>query len=104
MAIKHYILKPNSKLTKKQLRELEAAAKRPIVYDEDCPELTEEQLQEMARLAPIQRAERRKQVVSLRISPETLKKAQALGKGYTGVLSRLLDLAINDAEMVKRCL
>ena len=42
-----------------------------------------------------------KQTISLRLSPGTLNKAKALGKGYTSVLSRLLDLAINDEEMLK---
>jgi hypothetical protein len=40
----------------------------------------------------------------MRVSSETLDKAKKLGKDYTDVLGRLLDLAINDPEMVKRCL
>ena len=50
------------------------------------------------------REERIKQTVSLRLSPDTMNKAKALGRGYTSVLSRLLDLAINDTEMLKKCL
>lgn len=59
---------------------------------------------QFARLSQEKRAERRKQVLSLRVSPQTMAKAKALGKGYTGILSRLLDLAIDDPEMVKKCL
>jgi hypothetical protein len=33
-----------------------------------------------------------------------MEKARALGKGYTSVLSRLLDAALNDEEMIKKCL
>ena len=63
-----------------------------------------EQLKQMALLAKKQRAERRRPVITLRVSPATLEKAKATGKGYTGFMSRLLDLAINNPEMVKRCL
>ena len=84
--------------------EVRAAAKRPIVFDEDAPELTEEQLAKFAILAEQQRNDRKKPVLSLRISKETLAKAKHLGRGYTGVLSRLLDMAINDEEMVRKAL
>ena len=33
-----------SKLTKEELLELEAATSKPIIYDEDSPEMTEEML------------------------------------------------------------
>ena len=35
-----YKTSPDQKPTKEQLEEVEAAAKREIVFDEDCPELT----------------------------------------------------------------
>lgn len=90
-------------LTAEQIKELDALDDRPIEFDEDCPELTPEQLRQMALMAKAQRAERRP-VVALRVSPSTLEKAKATGRGYTGFMSRLLDLAINNPEMVKRCL
>ena len=75
-----------------------------VVTDEDAPELSAEQLKRMAQAARLKRAARNKPVVSIRISPETLEKAKATGKGYTGFLSRLLDNAINDPELVSRSL
>ena len=90
--------------TEAQIREIELAATRPIVPDEDAPELTVEQYAEMAEIARNRRSQRVKPVVALRISPETLEKARATGKGYTGFLSRLLDNAINDPQMVSRSL
>ena len=90
--------------TPEEIEMMEAAEKLPIVYDEDCPELTPEQLSQMRRLYDDFIPERRKKTVSLRLSPATFEKAKALGKGYTSVLSRLLDLALNDPEMVKKCL
>lgn len=90
--------------TEAQIREIESAASRPVVPDEDAPELTLEQYAEMAELARDRRNQRVKPVVALRISPETLEKAKATGKGYTGFLSRLLDNAINDPQMVSKSL
>ena len=88
--------------TPEQIREIEAAAARPVVPDEDAPELTVEQYAEMAQLARARRSQKVKPVVALRVSPETLEKAKATGKGYTGFLSRLLDNAINDPQMVAK--
>ena len=90
--------------TEAQIREIEAAASRPVTPDEDAPELTLEQYAEMAALAKARRSKQAKPVVALRISPDTLEKAKATGKGYTGFLSRLLDNAINDPVLVSRSL
>ena len=38
---KTYTIKPGEKPTQEQLKEVEEAKKRPIVYDEDCPEISE---------------------------------------------------------------
>ena len=90
--------------TPAQIREIERAAALPAVPDEDAPELTLEQYAEMAAIARERRSGRVKPVVALCISPETLEKAKATGKGYTGFLSRLLDNAINDPQMVFKSL
>lgn len=90
-----------SELTQEELQDLEAAAKKTTVYDEDSPEMTQEMLMQFKRM---NKEERNKLTISLRLSPNTLNKAKSLGKGYTSVLSRLLDLAINDEEMLKKCL
>ena len=90
-----------SELTEEEIRELEAAESKLPVYDEDSPKMTMEQLQEFKRM---NRENRTKPTVSLRLSPSTLKKAKQYGKGYTGFLSRLLDEAINNEELVKKCI
>lgn len=84
--------------------DVEEASKFPITYDEDCPEMTDEELVKFAEIVQRQKAERVKKVVSLRISPATLEKAQKFGKGYTGVLSRILENALNDPELLRKCL
>lgn len=55
MAIVTSVLYGNEKPTKEQIEEVRQAAKKPIVYDEDCPPLTKEQLKEFARIAKEQR-------------------------------------------------
>ena len=90
--------------TQEQIEEIEAALALPVHPDEDCPELTAEQYAEMAMIARARRAQKVKPVVALRITPETLEKAKAIGKGYTGFLSRLLDNAINDPQLVAKSL
>lgn len=99
--VKMSINELTSELTKDELLELEAASDKSVIYDEDSPEMTEEMLQQFKRM---NKEERLKQTISLRLSPSTLNKAKSLGKGYTSVLSRLLDLAINDEEMLRKCL
>ena len=102
--IVHAVIRIGQKPTDAQIQEIEQAAQHPVTPDEDAPELTLEQYAEMAALAQKRRSQKVKPVIFLRISPETLHKAKATGKGYTGFLSRLLDNAINDPQMVSRSL
>ena len=46
------ILTKDMKPTPEQIAEIEEAAKRPFVYDEDCPPMTEEQLRKFRRVHP----------------------------------------------------
>ena len=91
-------------LTDEQKQMLEALKTRPITLDEDCPELTDEQLNKLAELAQQRREERNKQTVTLRLSPQALRTARSLGKGYTSVLSRILEGALADGEIIKHYL
>jgi len=103
-AIVRTVIHPGQQPTEAQIHEIEAAAMKPVVPDEDAPELTLEQYAEMAAIARNRRSQKVKPVIALRISPETLDKAKATGKGYTGFLSRLLDNAINDPQLVSKSL
>ncbi len=95
---------PATPLNDEQIKKIEDLDNRPVVFDEDSRELTDEELSEFKRVSDIRREERRKQVVTLRLSPQALSKAKSLGKGYTSVLSRLLEEALNDKDMIRRCL
>ena len=47
---------------------------------------------------------RTKRTVSIRLSEKAQKFSKAYGKGYTSFLSRLIDAALEDASLVKKCL
>ena len=52
MATVTYILRKGQPLTEEEREELRALKNRPIVFDEDCPKLTEEQLKQFRRVNP----------------------------------------------------
>ena len=97
----------NKPKTPEQLARLKRLAESEPTPDEELPEMTDEQLQEFKTLAELReaarRAENNKKVVTLRLSPQTYNKAQSLGKGYTSILSRIIETALNDPEILKRC-
>ena len=82
----------NAELTREELEELENAAARTIKYDEDSPEMTMKQ------------NSRTKQTASIRLSEKAQRFSKAYGKGYTSFLSRLIDAALDDDTLVKKCL
>ena len=91
----------NEELTAEELNELETAENKEPVFDEDSPAMSKEQLMQFKRFNHNNRV---KPTISLRISPITLQKAKQYGKGYTGLLSRLLDIAIDDEELIRKCI
>ncbi len=97
-------LEERGAITQEEIEMLEKASKMPIVFDEDSPELTREELKEFRRVSDENRLERNKQTVTLRLSPQALKKARSLGKGYTSVLSRILESALSDNDVIRHYL
>ena len=102
--VKTHYIDFNKELTESQIKELEEAEKASFVPDEDCPELTDEQLRQFRRISEERQEERRKQSVTLRLSPQAVRTAKSLGKGYTSVLSRILESALADSETIKHYL
>ena len=91
-------------LTPSQVEMLHNLESKPISPDEDCPELTMDQLAQFRRISAENREERCKQTVTLRLSPQTLRRAKSLGKGYTSVLSRILERALENPDIVRHYL
>ncbi len=104
MAIKKVTIKKNQKLSHEQEAMLQTALLTLAEPDEEMPLQTEKQLEEFRKLSEIRKAERRKQNVTIRLSQNALNKAKSLGKGYTSVLSRILENALNDPELIKKSL
>ena len=104
MAIRKYVLRPEQQLTEEQILMVKAAAKRSVAQDEDNPELTDEQLASLRRVHESRRVERRRQNVTLRLTPQTIQKAKALGKGYSGILSRIIESVLNDPSALSKYL
>lgn len=91
-------------LTEEEKSMIEHATTMPVLYDEDSPETTPEMLLAFRQAAEEKRKQRRKNVISIRVSNSTLEKAKALGSGYSGVLARMIDFCLNDPEIIKKCL
>ena len=106
MAIKRFVLtEDNAQLTPEQIREVEEAAKRPFEIDPEFPPFTEEQLARFRRASDLQKEERisnRKQIVTIRLSPGTIKKAKSLGKGYTSILAQIVERALDDPAITEQ--
>lgn len=100
----NYDLNPDTKLTEEQKKMLMDAEKRPIEFTEDSPELTDEELAQFYRVSEKRKEERRKQTVTLRLSSQALNTAKSLGKGYTSVLSRILESALRDKDVIQKYL
>ena len=91
------------------IREVEEACKRPIVYDEDCPEESYEYMAEMLEKSKAWReerkrkreAQRQRQTLSLDVLPSTARVAEQYGEGF---MARLLDLAVQDESLMQKCL
>ena len=91
--------KPSAEL----LKELEEAKKKPVNCD-DIPELSDENLKIVAELARKKREQNRKEILSIRVSKNTLEKAKKLGKGYTNVLSQVVEYVMNNEKVLQQCM
>ena len=83
---------------------LENAKKMPITYDADSPKLTQDLLREFRHYSQINHKNRTKETISLRVEKSTKNKLLLLGKGYTGVINRLIEYAFNNPTILKKCL
>ena len=90
----------NTPLTEAQIEMLNTLAATPAVPD--CPELTLEQLAKFKRISEANRESRCKQTVTLRLSPQAMRRAKSLGKGYTSVLSRIVENALLDPATIQK--
>lgn len=81
MAIVRFTLQDGSEIPKEVIEMAKEAAKYPITFDEDCPELTDEQLAEF-RLANPELYRPRKKQITLKVDADVLAAWRSTGKGY----------------------
>ena len=74
------------------------------VYDDDNPHLTDEQLSQFYRVHESNRDARRRRNVTLRLKPATIEQAKKLGKGYSGILSRIIEDVLSDPVVLEKYL
>ena len=90
--------------TPEQIKMLEMAAQMPIPDDAEYPEFSAEDLRQFKRISDVRKSERQKQTIALRLSPQAINKAKSLGKGYTSVLSRIIENALDHPEIIRQFL
>lgn len=91
-------------LTDEEKEMLENLKNVPIVPDEDCPFLSEEELKQFHKVSEKRKEDRAKQPVTIRISRKSLDTAKSLGKGYTSILARMLENDLSDKNRIKQFL
>ena len=96
----YYKLEPGTPLTEEEIQELDALENRPVVPDEDAPELTGETLRglmEARRKKPYRGPvpdDLKSKTVTLTISAATFNKARKVSANPISFLSGLLDKAV----------
>ena len=88
--------------SQEQIEMLEKAAELPVHAEAEYPEFSEIELLQFKRISGERKASRQKQTVTLRLSPQALEKARSLGKGYTSVLSRIIEKALENPDIIKQ--
>ena len=63
-----------------------------------------EELEALRKVRDEKKKDRRREVVAIRLPAATVRKARALGKGYTGILARLIEIALDDPAMLEKAL
>lgn len=86
---------------KAMMKKLEKVEPTP---DDELPALTPEQLRSFKRVAINNSRARKKQQVTIRLSPSALNRAKSLGKGYSSVLRRILEDTLSNPDSLKRYL
>jgi uncharacterized protein (DUF4415 family) len=85
---------------KEVIKRIKKIAKKPIHYTEDCPKSTPEALKEFAHLAAERNRRKKKKTITIRITPDVLESYKTMGSGYTGIMSDVLQYAVNNPAVL----
>jgi len=92
--------KPTKEERKRIKAEIREARKAPPVYDPDCPPSSPEALKEFAHLAAERNRRKKKKSVTIRVAPDILERYKTMGSGYTGIMSDVLQYAVNNPAVL----
>jgi len=87
--------------SKEQMAMLAQMEQMPIVFDEDAPELSDEDLKNFHRVNKAQGVNAPKQQITLDLSPWAMKQAESMGSEYRTILSRILEEALRNKFHLK---
>ena len=96
MGIIKSTVRVGQKIPKEVIKEVRAAARKPIRYSEDCPPLSPEALKEFAHLAAERNRRKKKQSITIRVAPDVLQSYKTMGAGYTGIMADVLKYAVEN--------
>ncbi|MCL2765851.1 MAG: BrnA antitoxin family protein [Treponema sp.] len=100
MGIIKSTVRVGEKPPKEVIKRLKAAARQPINYTAEAPRATPEVLKEFAQLAVERNRQKKKQTITIRITPDVLESYKTMGSGYTGIMSDVLQYAINNPSVL----
>ena len=86
------------------IKRLNKIAKGPINYTEDCPPSSPEALKEFAQLAAERNRRKKKQSITIRVTPDVLESYKTMGSGYTAIMSDVLQYAVNNPSVLSEAI
>jgi len=104
MTMTQKILADHAGLERVQAGELIEVGLDMVLGNDVTAPVAIKELSKFKRISDEKKIGRQKQTVTLRLSGKALNKAKSLGKGYTSILSRILESALEDPELVKHYL
>ena len=100
MGIIRSTVRVGEKPPKDVIKRLKKIARQPINYTEDCPPSSPEALKEFAQLAAERNQRKKKKSITIRVTPDVLESYKTMGSGYTGIMSDVLQYAVNNPAVL----
>ena len=92
--------KPPKEVIARVKKAVRQAREVPPVYDPDCPPSSPEALKEFAFLAAERNRRKKKQSITIRVSPDVLQSYKIMGRGYTAIMSDVLQYAAKNPAVI----
>lgn len=94
----------NTPISDEEIKMLKEADNREPFTDDDSPSYSLEDMKRLKTVAEQKRNSKVEQNVTLQLSPQAIKTAEALGTDYKSILSTILEKVLSDKESIKNFL